>query len=112
MRSQKQQKVLDRLLLSLDQAVRYAHGDKSLGTTRTVYKTQAQPQIDATDLLRQIRGELDMSRSQFAKAFCFNKYSIRNWETGERQPPEYCLAYLKLIASSPIDAYNKLHHTH
>ena len=63
------------------------------------------PAID----VRSIREQLGMNRDEFAKAFHFSKYSVRNWEIGKRTPNGATLAFLKVIQTDPLDAYRKLH---
>lgn len=63
------------------------------------------PTID----VRSIREQLSMNRDEFAKAFHFSKYSVRNWEIGKRTPNGATLAFLKVIQADPLDAYRKLH---
>jgi DNA-binding transcriptional regulator YiaG len=71
-------------------------------------KISEQISINIPELLKKTRESLNMNRSQFAEAFHFTKYSVRNWESGDREPPEYCIAYLKLISRNPWDAYKEL----
>jgi putative transcriptional regulator len=59
--------------------------------------------------IREVREELGMNREQFAQAFQFSPYSVRNWELGKRQPSGAALAFLQVIQAGPLDAYQKLH---
>jgi putative transcriptional regulator len=63
---------------------------------------------DSIDVKR-IRDTLGMNRDQFALAFHFSKYSVRNWELGKRNPSGATHTLLQLIAADPLDAYHKLH---
>lgn len=63
---------------------------------------------DSIDVKR-IRDTLGMNRDQFAMAFHFSKYSVRNWELGKRNPSGATHTLLQLIAADPLDAYHKLH---
>jgi putative transcriptional regulator len=62
------------------------------------------PQVD----IKQVREALGMNREQFAQAFHFSPYSVRNWELGKRQPSGAALAFLQVIKANPLDAYHKL----
>lgn len=59
--------------------------------------------------VKRIRDTLGMNRDQFALAFHFSKYSVRNWELGKRNPSGATHTLLQLIAADPLDAYHKLH---
>ncbi len=59
--------------------------------------------------IKRIRDTLGMNRDQFAQAFHFSKYSVRNWELGKRNPSGATHTLLQLIAADPLDAYHKLH---
>lgn len=59
--------------------------------------------------VKRIRDTLGMNRDQFALAFQFSKYSVRNWELGNRTPSGATYTLLQLIAADPLDAYHKLH---
>ncbi len=59
--------------------------------------------------VKRIRDTLGMNRNQFALAFQFSKYSVRNWELGNRTPSGASYTLLQLIAADPLDAYHKLH---
>lgn len=58
--------------------------------------------------VKRIRDTLGMNRDQFAMAFHFSKYSVRNWELGKRNPSGATHTLLQLIAADPLDAYHKL----
>jgi DNA-binding transcriptional regulator YiaG len=99
-----------KILAAMEEAILYAGGDKSKGKLYKIApKSTKQIVGDVPVLLKEIRESLDMNRTQFAEAFRFTKYSVRNWESGEREPPEYCIAYLQLISRNPWKAYQELH---
>ena len=58
--------------------------------------------------IKQVRESLGMNREQFAQAFHFSPYSVRNWELGKRQPSGAALAFLQVIKANPLDAYHKI----
>src|ERR1044072_6665407 len=72
-------------------------------------KVTAYPAEDSLIDVRRIRDTLGMNRDQFALAFHFSKYSVRNWELGKRNPSGATHTLLQLIAADPLDAYRKLH---
>ncbi len=99
-----------RILRAMEAMLELANGDESKWTTYTYPRLKKnKDNLEIPVLLKGIRDSLEMNRSQFAEAFRFNKYSVRNWESGERQPPEYCIAYLQLISKNPLRAYKELH---
>lgn len=109
-KSKQMSKAGKRILAAMEEAILYAKGDKSKGKAyKTTPKSSKQIVADVPVLLKEIRESLDMNRTQFAEAFYFTKYSVRNWESGEREPPEYCIAYLQLISNNPWKAYKELH---
>lgn len=98
-----------KILAAMLEAVEYSKGDKSVGVSYTVRpKATSQIIVNVPELLKNIRESLSMNRSQFAEAFHFTKYSVRNWESGDREPPEYCIAYLQLISKNPLQSYKEL----
>lgn len=101
-----------KILAAMENVIAYIEGDESKCMT-SIYKIQPKTKeeivVDVPKIMQEIRTSLEMNRSQFAEAFHFTKYSVRNWESGERKPPEYCLAYLRLISKDPWKAYQDLH---
>jgi len=69
--------------------------------------TSYPPKPELIDV-KHIRHTLGMNRDQFALAFQFSKYSVRNWELGTRTPSGATQTLLQIIAADPLDAYRKL----
>jgi DNA-binding transcriptional regulator YiaG len=95
----------DKILEAMQDALAFARGDTDKAAAYRVHTSDNEDDFN----IRTIRTQLHMNRSQFAEAFGLNKYSVRNWELGERTPPEYAQSYLRIIAADPWDAYRKLH---
>jgi putative transcriptional regulator len=45
-----------------------------------------------------IRNRARMSQAEFARAFCINPRTLREWEQGRRKPDATTRAYLAVIA--------------
>jgi putative transcriptional regulator len=57
-------------------------------------------QPTVTDI-RAIRKHLGLSREQFALRYGLEVETIRNWETGKREPDTTARSYLRAIANDP-----------
>ena len=112
----KMSKVAKDILQGMKELKAYLDGDLSManeykvlpdGTVLQINPPPKQPAFSV--IMAKIRKTLKMTREEIAEAFGLNKYSVRNWERGDREPPEYMKSYLKIIAADPWDAYKKLH---
>lgn len=55
-----------------------------------------------------IRKQLNMSQSQFSKAFGIPLRSVQNWEQGLRNPDMTATAYLRVISKLPKEVQDAL----
>ncbi len=83
----------DRILKSLEQAVSIAKGEMD----KSEYKINVPEEID----VRSIRKKLNMTQTDFAKAFGLSLSSVRHWEQKLRTPEGPTRAYLKIISIEP-----------
>jgi putative transcriptional regulator len=51
--------------------------------------------------VRQLRERLRLTREQFAVRYGLEVETIRNWETGKRDPDTTARSYLRVIANDP-----------
>jgi putative transcriptional regulator len=51
--------------------------------------------------VRRLRQRLRLSREQFAARYRFEVETVRNWETGKREPDTTARSYLRAIANAP-----------
>jgi putative transcriptional regulator len=51
--------------------------------------------------IKQIREELGLSQSEFARRYGLNLRSLQEWEQGRRQPESAVRAYLIVIRQDP-----------
>ena len=70
----------------------------SISSSSVIYSVQ--PQI--------IRKQLNMSQSQFSKAFGIPIRSVQNWEQGLRNPDMTAAAYLRVISKLPKEVQDAL----
>jgi putative transcriptional regulator len=56
---------------------------------------------DPTINVRELRECLALTREQFAARYGFEIETLRNWETGKRQPDTTARSYLKAISNAP-----------
>ena len=80
------------ILNGLHEAVAHAKGNPTAGTRETV--------IYSADS-RAIREKLNMSQSEFAKAYKIPLSTLKNWEQGRRRPDATASAYLWSIDRYP-----------
>ena len=59
-----------------------------------------QPQI--------IRKQLNMSQSQFARAFAISLRTLQGWECGQSNPDTTAIAYLRVISKLPKEVQEAL----
>jgi len=90
------------ILASLNQAVRWARGEKVPVRITTV----PVPDVD----VRQVRRRLKLSQTQFAARFGFAPASVRNWEQGRTRPDGPARVLLAVIAKHPEAVQDALHH--
>jgi DNA-binding transcriptional regulator YiaG len=57
--------------------------------------------MDVSEMLRQMRTELELTQEQFALRFGFDLDALQNWEQGRRKPDRAISAYLRVIARNP-----------
>ncbi len=58
-------------------------------------------QRDMTVNVRELRERLDLTREQFAVRYGLEIETLRNWETGKREPDTTARSYLRAIANAP-----------
>jgi len=90
------------IIASLNQAVRWARGEKVPVRITTV----PVPDVD----VRQVRRRLKLSQTQFAARFGFAPASVRNWEQGRTRPDGPARVLLAVIAKHPEAVQDALHH--
>jgi putative transcriptional regulator len=61
----------------------------------------AQIQPDPTVDVRALRERLRLTREQFAMRYGLEVETLRNWETGKREPDTTARSYLRVIANAP-----------
>jgi putative transcriptional regulator len=60
-------------------------------------------QPDLTVNVRELRERLQLTREQFAIRYGLEVETLRNWETGKREPDTTARSYLRAIANAPED---------
>jgi len=83
------------LLKGAKEAVKYASGHKK-GARQ--HKVTVPQQVDVKD----IRLQLNLSRSEFSEQFGFSTRTLEKWEQGTRYPDTAARAYLTVISHDPI----------
>lgn len=58
-------------------------------------------QPDLTINVRELRERLNLTREQFAIRYGLEIETLRNWETGKRQPDTTARSYLRAISNAP-----------
>jgi putative transcriptional regulator len=61
----------------------------------------AQVEPPATPDVRGLRERLGLSREQFSACYGLEVETVRNWETGKREPDTTARSYLRAIANAP-----------
>ena len=84
----------EQIIEALEDAVAFA-GGQTQGLR--VHKVAVPDQVD----VHAIRQRLGMSQREFAEAFGFSIYSVRNWEQGKRQPEGPARILLTVIDKEP-----------
>ena len=80
------------IMQGLQEAIADANGEPVAGTKKSVvFRTQPQ----------QIRQQLNMSHSQFARAFGIPIRTLQGWEQGRRKIDMTTLSYLRTISKFP-----------
>jgi putative transcriptional regulator len=80
------------ILRGLEDVAAYARGDHS-----RVRITRVPPPVD----IKAIRQRTGQNQKTFAETYHINTETLRSWEQGKRTPPDYAVAYLKLIEKNP-----------
>jgi putative transcriptional regulator len=80
------------ILRGLDDVAAYVRGDES-----RVRITRVPPPVD----IKAIRQRTGQNQKKFAETYHINTETLRSWEQGKRTPPDYAVAYLKLIEKNP-----------
>jgi putative transcriptional regulator len=83
----------DSIMRGLQQTLAYAKGDAS--QVRVVTAPKILPDV------KKIRKGLKKNQKDFALAYHINPSTLRSWEQGKRTPPDYAIAYLKVIEQCP-----------
>lgn len=83
-----------KIIAGLKDAVRFARGDRSKGTSYTV--TVPHP-VD----VRAIRERQGLSQKEFAAKYGFPLSTLRNWEQGHRAPSGASRNFLLVIDRNP-----------
>jgi len=83
------------ILKSLNEAVRWAGGEKIAGVK--VHQVHVPMQLD----VKAIRTRLGMSQIAFANSFGFSASTLRNWEQGVRKPETTARILLTIIGRAP-----------
>ncbi|MCY3879930.1 MAG: helix-turn-helix domain-containing protein [Rhodobacteraceae bacterium] len=52
-------------------------------------------------LIRRTRTGLGLSQTEFARRFCVPRGTLRDWEQARSTPPDFAIAYVKVIARNP-----------
>ena len=83
-----------KIITGLEEAVRFARGDRAAGKTRRV---KVPHPID----VRAIRSRQGLSQAEFAAKFGFPLSTLRNWEQGHRAPSGASRTLLLVIDKQP-----------
>jgi putative transcriptional regulator len=83
------------ILKSLNQALRWADGEKVPGVQ--MHQVQIPAELD----VKAIRKRLGMSQNEFARNFGFSASTLRNWEQGTRKPETTARILLTIIQRVP-----------
>lgn len=86
-------KAFDAIKAGLDDALAYAEGDASKGSTHAL-------QVEDIDVAS-IRKASGLSRQKFADRFGLDVRALQDWEQGRRRPDRAARAYLTVIARDP-----------
>jgi putative transcriptional regulator len=93
-------KAFDKVRAGLEDALVYARGDTSRGTTHSV-------EVAMSDV-KAIRKRLGMSQDAFARAIKVSPVTLRNWEQRRRRPEGPALALLEVVEREPEAALRAL----
>ncbi len=66
---------------------------------------------DITVNVRELRERLHLTREQFAARYGLEVETLRNWETGKREPDTTARSYLRAIANAPEQVEQAYAHT-
>lgn len=91
----------EKIMAGMDDALAYADGDSSRGTTHQVKVAD----VDIT----QLREKLGLSQDRFAALFGLSARTVRNWEQGVRQPEGPARILLQVIDQEPEAVMRALH---
>ncbi len=84
----------NKIIAGLEEAVRYARGDTSVGRVRMI---KTSPNVD----VRSIRDRQGLTQEQFAAKYGFPLSTLRNWEQGHRAPTGASRVLLLVIDKQP-----------
>lgn len=84
----------ERIIESMNEAVRYMKGEEVPGLRVTTVEV---PAID----VKKLRRKLKLSQTQFAAKFGFSAAIVRNWEQGRNHPDGAARVLLAVIARHP-----------
>ncbi len=84
-------KAFDKIMAGLEDAVAYANGDTSRGTTHAVSP------VDVAG----IRKKLGLSQGQFAAKYGLDRSTVQQWEQGRRRPERSARVLLRAIELNP-----------
>ena len=83
-----------KIVAGLEEAVRYARGDASVGRAATVH-------VPVPVNVRAIRQRQGLTQKAFAQKYGFPLATLKNWEQGHRAPTGASLTLLRVIERSP-----------
>lgn len=91
---------MKRLLESMQEAVAFAKGDQTKGVAKKYMRLKP---LEFEPLnFKDVREQMHLTQMEFATRFGFNLHTLRNWETGRRQPEQAVMAYLFAISKDPV----------
>lgn len=83
----------EKIMAGLEDALAYADGDSTRGTTHQV-------KVADVDITR-LREKLGLSQDRFAALFGLSARTVRNWEQGVRHPEGPARILLQVIEREP-----------
>ncbi len=85
------------ILEGLEQAVSYMEGDETVPIRVHQVELPDTLEIDVAA----IRQTLNLTQTEFARAYAFSVHSVRNWEQGVRRPDRSSQLLLAMIRDQP-----------
>lgn len=86
-------KAFESIMAGLEDALAYAHGDRSRGGAHEV-------EVQKVDV-RAVHTKIGLSQSRFASMFRVSVATVRNWEHGWRRPEGPARVLLRVIDREP-----------